>query len=124
MRRLSLKLAAAVAVALGSVSVPGAAPSVVTQGTGPSFTAIGPLAFGPDGTLYAGDTTSAAITALDLGAAATTGANGSAEVAGIDAKIAALLGTSVAEVAITDLAVHPKTQQSYISVMRGAGAAA
>jgi hypothetical protein len=124
MRRFSLKLAAALAVALGSVSVPGAAPAVVTQGTGPAFSTIGPLTFGPDGMLYAGDTGAAAIVAVDLGTAASAGAPGSTEVAGIDQKIAELLGTSAAEVTITDLAVHPRTHQSYISVMRGMGATA
>jgi hypothetical protein len=94
----------------------------VEQGVGPSFTSFGPLAFGPDGTLYAGDTASAALTAIDLGPAA--GVPGSAAVEGLDQKIAALLGTAPAEIAITDLAVHPRTKQSFVSVMRGTGAAA
>jgi len=74
--------------------------------------------------LYAGDTAAASIVAVDLGAAASGGAPGSAAVQGIDQKIAAMLGTAANEIAITDLAVHPKTKQSYISVMRGVGAAA
>jgi len=45
-------------------------------------------------------------------------------VTGIDQKIASLLGTAPNEIAITDLAVHPKTRQSFVSVMRGVGAAA
>src|SRR4029077_14206321 len=56
--------------------------------------------------------------------AASGGAPGSVAVAGIDQKIAGLLGTAANEIVITDLAVHPKTKQSYLSVMRGAGAAA
>lgn len=122
------KLAAVLAVVFLSASAPAAAPGVspapVTQGVGPAFQSIGPLAFGADGMLFAGDTASAAILAVDLGSAASGGAQGSAAVAGIDQKIAALLGTAANEIAITDLAVHPKTKQSYISVMRGVGAAA
>jgi hypothetical protein len=124
MRRFSFKLAAVIAVALFTASVPAAVPSAVEQGVGPSFTSIGPLAFGPDGTLYAGDTSAAAIVAIELGAAASAGEPGSAAVAGIDQKIAAVLGTAAAGIAITDLAVHPRTRQSYISVMRGTGATA
>jgi sugar lactone lactonase YvrE len=43
------------------------------SGTNPSLKSIGPLAFGPDGTLFAADTQAAAIFALDLGAAAKGG---------------------------------------------------
>ena len=74
--------------------------------------------------LFAGDTGAASILAVDLGAAANGGAPGSAAVPGIDQKIAAMLGTAANEIAITDLAVHPKTRQTYLSVMRGTGAAA
>ena len=126
MRRSMLKLAAVLATVVLTASMPAAAPTAapVTQGVGPSFQSIGPLAFSPDGMLYAGDTASASIVAVDLGAAATGGASGSAAVQGIDQKIAAMLGTAANEIAITDLAVHPKTHQSYISVMRGVGTAA
>ena len=123
--RSFLKLAAVLSFVVVTASAPAAAPAAaVLQGTGPAFQSIGPLAFAPDGTLFAGDTASAAIFAVDLGAAGNGGAAGSAAVAGIDQKIAALLGTAANEIAITDLAVHPKTKQSFVSVMRGVGAAA
>jgi len=126
MRRSLIALATLLVAGMSTASSPTAAPSFapVEQGVGPAFASIGPLTFAPDGTLYAGDTASAAIVAVDLGAAGTGGAEGSVAVAGIDQKIAALLGTVPAEIAITDLAVHPKTHQSYLSVMRGVGAAA
>ena len=38
-----------------------------------------------------------------------------------DQKIAALLGTDVREITVTDLAVHPKTRNAFVSVMRGQG---
>ena len=90
--------------------------------TSPSLSSIGPLTFAPDGTLYAADPQAATIFALDLGASANGGAPGTASVAGIDQKIAAMLGTDAKEIAITDLAVHPRTHNSFVAVMRGQGA--
>ena len=54
-----------------------------TNGTNPTFKAIGPLAFSPDGVLFAGDTQAAAIFALDLGKAATGGAPGAKAIPGV-----------------------------------------
>src|SRR5262245_28979488 len=100
--RSFLKLASVVAIVFLTASAPAAAPTApVLQGTGPAFQSIGPLAFAADGTLFAGDTAAASIFAVDLGAAATGGAPGSAVVSGIDQKIAALLGTAANEIAIT-----------------------
>jgi len=89
---------------------------------GPALQSVGPLTFAPDGTLFAADNKAAVIYALDLGAQATGGKAGSADVATIDQKIAALLGSDAAAIAVTDLAIHPKTKNAYIAVMRGAGA--
>ncbi|HSC26120.1 MAG TPA: hypothetical protein VLD67_02535 [Vicinamibacterales bacterium] len=100
----------------------GQQPLPAASGNGPGFRAIGPLAFAPDGTLFAADTQSAAIFALDLGSSATGGAPGAKNVAAVDQKIAAILGTEAREILVTDLAVHPKTRNAYISVMRGQGA--
>jgi hypothetical protein len=90
----------------------------------PSLSSVGPLTFAPDGTLYAADPQAATIFAIDLGTQASGGAPGTASVAGIDQKLAAMLGTGAGEIQITDLAVHPKTHNSFVSVMRGQGAAA
>lgn len=115
------KLAVVLAAAAASATAPlVASPSAPVAAV--TFQSIGPLAFGPGGVLFAGDRDAAAIQALTLGAEATGGAAGTADVAGIDQKIAAALGTSAAEIAITDLAVHPTTKNSYVSVMRGQGA--
>jgi len=113
-------------LALVAVSAYGPATARVAGAveTSPSLSSIGPLTFAPDGTLYAADPQAATIFAIDLGASANGGAPGTASVAGIDQKIAALLGTAANEIAITDLAVHPKTRQTYLSVMRGTGTAA
>ena len=90
--------------------------------TGPVLQSVGPMTFGPDGVLFAADTKGARIYALDLGAQANGGKAGAADVPSIDQKIAALLGTAPSTIAVTDLVIHPKTHNAYISVMRGSGA--
>jgi len=121
--RTSLKLVAVLALAIASASAP-LAERLGVPSTGPTMSSIGPLAFGPDGILYAADRQAATIFALDLGAQATGGAPGTKDVAGVDQQIAALLGTAPAEIAITDLVVHPTTRNSFVAVMRGQGTAA
>ena len=91
---------------------------------GPVMQSIGPLTFSPDGVLFAGDTQAAAIFALELGAAASGGAPGAKSIPAIDQKIAAMLGTDARETQVTDLAIHPKSRNAFVSVMRGQGAAA
>jgi hypothetical protein len=111
------------AIVAASASVPSAS-RLVSPAVGPSFQSIGPLAFGPNGVLYAGDKQAAAIFALDLGAQSAGAAPGTKDVPGIDTQIASLLGTAAGEIAITDLAVHPTSRNTFLSVMRGQGAAA
>ena len=94
---------------------------VAAADAGPQLTSIGPLAFGPEGVLFAADAQSATIYALDLGDKAAGGTAGAQSVAAIDQKIAALLGTEAKEIIVTDMAVHPRTKNAYISVMRGQG---
>lgn len=110
-------LATAAAWSPAARTVTGATATATT-----SLASIGPLTFAPDGTLFAGDTVGAAIVALHLGPA--SGAPGTADTANLDQTIAAMLGTDRAQVLITDMAVHPVTHQTYVSVMRGEGAAA
>jgi hypothetical protein len=89
----------------------------------PEFKSIGQLAFGPDGILFAADSKSAAIIAID------TGDNKPAnsrpmKVEGINQKVAALLGTKADEIIINDLAVNPISHKAYLSVSRGRGPSA
>src|SRR6188508_2396161 len=121
MRSLFLKTALVLTVVLSWSGVPRAERTDAANGTNPTFKAIGPLTFSPDGVLFAGDTQSAAIFALDLGKAATGGAPGAKAIPAFDQKVAALLGTDVRSITVTDLAVHPKTRNAYASVMRGQG---
>ena len=121
--RTTLKLAAIVALVAASASVP-AAERLVPTNIGPTFQSIGPLSFGPDGTLYAGDRQAATIFALDLGAQAASPAAGTKDVTGIDTQIASVLGIGAADLTITDMAVHPRSRNTFIAVSRGQGTAA
>ena len=94
---------------------------VAAADAGPQMTSIGPLTFGPDGVLFAADTPAATIYALELGDKANGGSPGTQGVDAIDQKIAALLGTDAKEIIVTDMVVHPRTKNAYVSVMRGQG---
>ena len=122
--RTALKIAAVLTLILATASAPAVARGGSPGLIGPSFQTIGPLAFGPNGVLYAADRQAATIFALDLGAQAASSAPGTQDVANIDQKVAALFGTAAREITITDLVVHPETGNSYLSVMRGQGAGA
>ena len=116
----TLGLLAAV-VAAGHWS-PAAAP-VPAAVEGIELKSIGPLAFGPEGVLFVADAQDATIHAFELGEQASAGAAGAQAIDAIDQKIAGLLGTDAKEIIVTDLAVHPRTRNAYISVMRGQGTA-
>jgi hypothetical protein len=122
MKFFAVRLGLVIALVALTSLPPSSAVQITRTGEGPAFGSIGPLAFAPDGTLFAADTQGAAIVALDLGAQANGGASGAKGLDAIDQKLAALLGTGASEVVITDLAVHPKTRNAYVSVMRGQGA--
>jgi hypothetical protein len=86
----------------------------------PEFKSIGQLAFGPDGILFAADSKSAAIIAIDTGDNKAAGGR-PMKVEGINEKVAALLGTNAKDVLINDLAVNPISHKAYLSVSRGRG---
>ena len=81
----------------------------------------GALAFGPDGILFVGDTSGASVYALDVRDRNPSAAGGSLEVAGINAKIAAMLGAAPDQILINDTAVNPLSKNVYLSVSRGRG---
>ena len=85
------------------------------------FRSAGPLAFGPDGVLFAGDSASAAILAIDTGDRK-SGPGGPVEIKGINEKVAAMLGTTPDQILIQDVAVNPISKNVYLSVSRGKGA--
>ncbi|MDP9190401.1 MAG: hypothetical protein M3P06_01700 [Acidobacteriota bacterium] len=119
-------LATAVAATLvvdARESTPAAAATAVpaTRAAAPDLKSAGTLAFGPNNVLFIGDSQSSAVFAFEVG---DEGKDAGAEpfrLPGIDAKIAALLGTTTDAVTINDLAVHPESQNIYLAVSRGKG---
>jgi hypothetical protein len=87
----------------------------------PDLKSAGVLAFGPDGVLLVGDSLGAAIFAIDTGDRESASSQALPEVAGIDGKIAGLLGTKADQILINDLAVNPISGRAYLSVSRGLG---
>ena len=87
----------------------------------PDLKSMGPLAFGPEGILFAADTRGAAIFAIAT--EDTTPAHGShpLKVEAVNQKIAALLGTAADQILIDDLAVNPISHNAYLAVSRGRG---
>src|SRR4051794_15117000 len=67
----------------------------------------GPLAFGPEGILFIGDTQQGAIYAVDTGDTSGDASKAKIEIKGIDEQIASMLGTTAANILINDLAVNP-----------------
>jgi hypothetical protein len=87
----------------------------------PDIQSAGSLAFGPDGVLFVGDALSAAVFAIETGDNATNPDKKAADVAGVDGKIAAMLGTTPEDILINDMAVNPISGYVYLSVSRGRG---
>ncbi len=82
----------------------------------------GPLAFGPDGILFIGDSMGAKIFAIDTEDRSPNASGAALDVKGIDSKIAAALGTTADQISIKAIAVNPVSKRVYISVARGKGA--
>ena len=87
----------------------------------PEIKSIGSLAFGPEGILFIGDSQSGAIFAIDTGDKTPSTQNEKLEVNRIDESIASLLGTTVKDIRILDLAVNPISHNAYLSILRGRG---
>ena len=81
----------------------------------------GPLAFGPDGVLFVGDSVGSAILALDTNDLTAPKSAVKIDVEGIDAKIAALVGVTPDQIMINDLKVSPVSKNIYLSASRGKG---
>lgn len=84
------------------------------------LTSAGPLAFGPDGILFVGDSMGARIVAIDT-KDTKSNSNGKINVEGIDAKIAALVGVTPDQIIINDVKVNPVSKNAYLSASRGRG---
>jgi hypothetical protein len=78
----------------------------------------GPIVFGKDGILFAGDSTAGSVFAIDT-QDTTTAPAVDLDVSGLGEKVAAVLGTQASQVLIRDLAVNPISHRAYLSVSRG-----
>lgn len=77
----------------------------------------GPLAFGPSGILFVGDTKAATVWAIDTGDKTGDANQVRLNVEGLTGQVAALLKASSDNVQINDLLVNPASGQVYLSVM-------
>ena len=87
----------------------------------PDLKSAGQLAFGPEGVLFVGDSQGAAIFAIGVGPASGGKSGGEFKVEGVDAKLAALLGTTAGDILINDMAVQPGSSTVFLSAARGRG---
>jgi hypothetical protein len=87
----------------------------------PDLKSAGPLAFGPGGILFIGDTQGAALFAVDTGDRDASKPGGKIRVENISQAVADLLGTRPQQVTINDVAVNPASGTAYLSVSRGQG---
>ena len=117
----ALTLCAAGALTLTFTTISKTAPATENLPVGKvPLTSAGPLAFGPNGVLFVGDSAGAMIVAIDTKdtkAAQTASIN----VEGVDAKIAALVGVTPDQIVINDVKVNPISKNVYLSASRGKG---
>jgi hypothetical protein len=81
----------------------------------------GPLAFGPDGILFVGDSIQASIFAIDTEDTKSGSVSAQVDIKGINEKIAALVGVAPDQVLVNDIKVNPASKNIYISASRGRG---
>jgi len=118
-RATLLALAAAVVLA-GSASAADLTSSL-TKGT-PELKSAGPLAFGPEGILFIGDTQAATIFAVATDDTTAPKAMEKFKVEGVNEKIANMLGVDAKQLLINSIATNPTPGNVYLSVSRGKGA--
>jgi len=111
----------------GAVALLGAADARISASPLADFTggnadlmSAGPLAFGPDGILFVGDSIGGQVVAIDT-QDRNVHAAGKVDVPGIDAKIAAMVGVAPDQIVINDVKVDPLSKNVYLSAARGRG---
>jgi hypothetical protein len=112
-------------LACALVALASAAPAAadgLKRGT-PDIKSAGPLAFGPDGILFVGDTAGAALFAIDTGDRGPA-AQGTVKAESVNRKIADAIGTTPDQILVNDMAINPASRKAYVSVARGKGPAA
>ena len=82
------------------------------------------MAFSPQGVLFVGDNVGGAIYAYEIDKGEAPEKPVAIDVDNIDARIASILVVGPNAISINDMAVHPVTQEVYLSVTRGYGSSA
>ncbi|HKQ86019.1 MAG TPA: hypothetical protein VJS43_04535 [Candidatus Acidoferrales bacterium] len=116
----ALCLATALAIGATSARVPASPLANLSSGKVP-LTSAGPLAFGPDGILFVGDSIGGSVVAIDTGDRKTAASSVKINVDNIDQKIAALVGVKPDQILINDVKVNPISKNVYLSASRGRG---
>ena len=96
-------------------------PVGITILVGPEIKSISAITFGPDGILFIGDSKSATVFAVDTKDLTKQKKTTAIEMKNIDQKIAAVLGTSVSNITITDMAVNPVSKKLYLAILNSDG---
>jgi len=122
MTRTGIRVAFGALAAIGfSAAMAAAEPTASLKQGKAELKSAGPLAFGPDGILFVGDTKGAALFAIDTGDRAQASEKRPLKAKDLGGKVAAMLGTDPKQVQINDLAVNPRSGNVYLSVARGRG---
>ena len=113
-----MRRAASLLVALTvTTSVPAAAEDLRLGK--PELRSMSALAFGPEGVLFVGDGKGGAVFAIDLEDRTPREVKEPKDLVDVEAKLAALLGATPADVMVHDLAVNPLSKNVYLAVSRG-----
>ena len=96
-------------------------PDNITVLVGAEIKSISSLSFGPDGILFVGDSKSATVFAVNTKDIKQNKKPSAIEIKNIDQKIAAALGTEVANITIVDMAVNPLSKKIYLAVQNSDG---
>jgi hypothetical protein len=115
-----LSLAAALAFTVTAARTAPSLSSSLVAGKAQLMSA-GPLAFGPEGVLFVGDSIGGEVVALDTNDHTAPRSTVKIDVQGVDAKIAALVGVMPDQIVINDVKVNPISRSAYLSVFRGKG---
>jgi hypothetical protein len=95
-------------------------PFGMTKGT-PEIKSMTSLTFGPEGVLFIGDSQSASVFALNTKDNSNITEITNVDVQGIDKKLSDMLGTTVDNISILDIAVNPMSKKVYIAIQAGDG---
>ena len=88
---------------------------------GPEIKSISSLTFGPGGILFIGDSKSATVFAVNTKDLKQQKKPAAIEIKNLDQKVAAVLGTEVANISIVDMAVNPVSKKLYLAVQNSDG---